>query len=136
VTENANIELARRLLAAYAAGDESVVDDLIHAAHRDHGALDGASGPDGVRASIGWLRRTFADRRIVPEDIVASGDRIVARVRFSATQRGELDGVPAPGRRLEVEHVHIWRVAQGRLAEHWMVPALTGSTQPERQEAS
>jgi predicted ester cyclase len=25
------------------------------------------------------------------------------------------------GRRVEVDHVHIWRVADGRLAEHWMV---------------
>jgi predicted ester cyclase len=70
---------------------------------------------------MAWLQRTFAERRIVPEDLVASGDRIVARVRFSATQRGELYGVPATGLRVEVEHVHIWRVAQGRLAEHWMV---------------
>ena len=54
------------------------------------------------------------------EDLIASGDRVVARVRFSATQTGELFGKPATGRRFEAEQVHIWRVADGRLAEHWM----------------
>jgi len=29
--------------------------------------------------------------------------------------------VPATGKTLEVDHVHIWRVADGQLAEHWMV---------------
>jgi predicted ester cyclase len=68
-----------------------------------------------------WLSSTFADMRIVPEDLIASGDRVVARVRFSAKQVGDLYHVPATGKTLEVDHVHIWRVADGQLAEHWMV---------------
>jgi ketosteroid isomerase-like protein len=119
MSENANIELARRLLAAFETGDVSVVDELIHPAHRDHARFDRSPGPDGVRDSIRWMRETFAQRRIVLEDVIASGDRIVARVRFTATLGA--DGAAGDGR-LETEHVHIWRVAYGRLAEHWMVP--------------
>ncbi|MDX6679210.1 MAG: hypothetical protein QOE31_3262 [Solirubrobacteraceae bacterium] len=119
---NANIELARRMLAAFETGDAGVVDELVHPAHRDHAALDCSSGPDGVRESIRWLRDTFAQREIVLEDIVAAGDRVVARVRFTATRSGAASEVTATGAHLETEHVHIWRVAYGRLAEHWMVP--------------
>ncbi|MBA2512955.1 MAG: ester cyclase [Solirubrobacterales bacterium] len=116
-----NIELARRMIAAFDAGDDSAVDELIHAEYRDHAATDGRSGQEGVRETLAWTRETFGDPRTVVEDLIASGDRVVARVRFTATQVGELDGVGATGRRLDVDHVHIWRVAEGRLAEHWMV---------------
>jgi len=121
MSEDANIALARRLLGAFEAGDEHVVDELIHPAHRDHGVRDGAPGPEGVRQAIRWAHDTFAERRIVPEDIIASGDRVVARIRVSAIPVGDLCGIAAAGRRLEVEHIHIWRIAACRLVEHWMV---------------
>ena len=63
------------------------------------------------------LRRPPPRRR----GLIASGDRVVARVRFGATHIGELEGIPPTGRRFEAEHIHIWRVADNMLAEHWMV---------------
>ncbi len=121
MSETANIDLARRLLAAVAAGDDSELELLVDRSYRDHAPAGIAVGPDGVRASLRWLCRTFADRDIEVEDIIAAEDRVVARVRFSGTHAGELDGIAATGRRVDTEHVHIWRVAGGRLAEHWMV---------------
>lgn len=121
MSDNDNIELARRMIGAVEAGDDSVVYELIHPEHRDHAATDGRSGPEGVGGSIAWVNDTFADREMVIEDLIASGDRVVARVRFSATHVGELYGIDATGRQFETDHVHIWRVADGRLAEHWMV---------------
>jgi predicted ester cyclase len=120
MTNTTQIQLARRALTAFEACDESAVDELIHPAYRDH-ASSNAGGRDGARETMRWLRATFADMRVVPEDLIAGGDRVVARVRFSATQIGELHGMPASGRRLETDHVHIWRVTDGQLAEHWMV---------------
>jgi predicted ester cyclase len=113
-------DLARRALAAVESGDDDAVAELIHPSHVDHAPVNGSTGPEGVRASLRWVRETFADRRVDIEDLIASGDRVVARVRFSANQAGELYGKPATGRLFEAEHLHIWRVADGRLAEHWM----------------
>lgn len=121
MTETANIELARRLIAAFEAGDDSVVAELIHPAHRSHAREDVGRGVDGVRDSIRWVRARFSERRIAAQDIVASGDRVVARLRVSAIQTGDLPGIAAAGRRVETDQIHIWRVAQGRIAEHWMV---------------
>ena len=80
MSENPNIELARRLLAAFEAGDEEVVQELIHPAYRGHSSSEGSSGREGVWQSIRRMRDVFADRRIVAEDLIASGDRVVARV--------------------------------------------------------
>lgn len=120
MTNNTNIQLARRAIAAFEAADEDAVDELIHPCYRDH-AGNNTGGQEGARQTMRWLRDTFADTTIVPQDLIASDDRVVARVRFSATQIGDLYNVPATGKRLEAEHVHIWRVADGQLAEHWMV---------------
>jgi predicted ester cyclase len=121
MSDTSNIELARRILAAFDTGDAGVVDELIHPDHREHAGPEPQPGQDGVRGSIAWLAAMFTGRRTIVEDLVASGDRVVARVRFSATCVGEVDGIEAAGRRFETDHVHIWRVAEGRLAEHWMI---------------
>lgn len=122
MTEASHIELAQRLLRAFETADERSVDELVHPAHRDHAPASGpTSGPDGVRGTMRWVAATFGDRRFVFEDLIAAGDRVVARVRFSATHIGELEGVAPTGRQIESDQVHIWRVAEGRLAEHWMV---------------
>ncbi|MEA2171627.1 MAG: hypothetical protein QOF76_4927 [Solirubrobacteraceae bacterium] len=115
----APLQLARRMLAAYEAQDLAAVDELVHPDHRDHDRS--AKGRESVRAAIRWLGDTFADVELVCEDMIAAGDRLVARVRFSATQIGEFEGRAATGRRLSVQHIHIWRVADGLLVEHWMV---------------
>jgi predicted ester cyclase len=67
------------------------------------------------------LHSTFEEVVIDVEDLIVAQDRVVARVRLTATHVGELEGIPATGRRVETEHVHIWRVAGQRLAEHWVV---------------
>jgi predicted ester cyclase len=121
MSDNTNIELARGILAAFDAGDDDVVDELIHPDHREHAGMDPQPGREGIRGSIAWVNGTFSDCETIVEDLIASGDRVVARVRFSATCLGEFFGTEAGGRRVEAEHVHIWRVAEGRLAEHWMV---------------
>jgi predicted ester cyclase len=118
----ANTDMARRLIAAYDAGDETVVEELIHAQYRDHGPDEEGFGRDAVCESMRWVAATFGDRETEIEDLFATDDRIVARVRFAATHVGELpSGLPPTGRRFETEHIHIWRVADGQLAEHWML---------------
>ena len=112
---------ARRLLAAFDTGDESVVGETVHPSHIDHAPDEDALGRDAVIGSMRWVGETFADRHTTVEDLFATEDRVVARVRFSATQAGKLLGMPPTGRRFEAEQVHIWRVQDGLLAEHWML---------------
>jgi len=117
-----NTDMARRLIAAFDAADESAVEELIHPQHRDHGPDEEGLGRDAVRESMRWVNATFGDRDTEIEDLFATDDRVVARVRFAATQVGALPtGLAPTNRRFETEHVHIWRVADGQLAEHWML---------------
>ena len=116
-----NLQLARGLLDAVDRGDASALAELVHASHRDHGGQVENTGLDGVRDTLRWLHETYDDMSNTPEDLIATDDRVVARVRFRATPKAAIDGVQPNGGPIDVEHIHIWRVADGQLAEHWML---------------
>jgi predicted ester cyclase len=54
------------------------------------------------------------------EDMLASGDKVVARVRGTGTHNGEFTGMPPTGKRVDVELIDIIRFGDDGLAhEHW-----------------
>lgn len=120
-TDHPNAKLALRLLEAFGADDEAGVLELLHPDYVDHAPLEATRGPAAAARSLQWVASTFADREELVEDVVATEDRVVVRCRFSAAQVGEVEGLAPTGRRFSAEQVHIWRVQDGLLAEHWMV---------------
>jgi predicted ester cyclase len=64
----------------------------------------------------------FPDWRMEVEDLIASGDKTVARVRAAATHQGEFLGVPPTGKRVEMQLIDIMRFDDaGLVCEHWGV---------------
>ena len=64
----------------------------------------------------------FPDWHMAVQDLIAGGDKTVARVRISGTQSGAFIGIPATGRSTEVELIDIMRFdAAGLVCEHWGV---------------
>jgi predicted ester cyclase len=97
------------------ATDELVSPDYLnHAASAEYQRA-------GVKYSLNWLFSVFPDRRFDIEDAVADGDKVAVRGACSATHEGELWGILPTGERFAVEQVHWFRVADGKVAEHWAV---------------
>ena len=68
------------------------------------------------------LLAAFPDMRMNVEDLIASGDKTVARVRVTGTHKGEFMGVPPAGTRVEVQLIDIMRFDDaGLVCEHWGV---------------
>jgi len=64
----------------------------------------------------------FPDLRMNPEDVIASGDKAVARGKATGTHQGEFMGMPPTGRQVDVQFVDIIRFGDDGLArEHWGV---------------
>jgi predicted ester cyclase len=60
------------------------------------------------------------DFRITIEDLVAEADKVAVRRTYEGTHRGgPLLGIPATGKRLQFGGISIFRLANGRIAEHW-----------------
>ncbi len=78
------------------------------------------NGPDHARQTVAWLTEQFPDVRMDIEALIAEGDLVVARVLSFGTNTGRLNGVmPPTGRSFSARQTHWFRVAGGRLAEHW-----------------
>lgn len=77
------------------------------------------SGREGVKALTTMLRSAFPDFKAKIEDILAEKDKVVIRMTWSGTQKGEFMGVPATGRRVSFGVIDIIRIANGKLVEHW-----------------
>jgi steroid delta-isomerase-like uncharacterized protein len=71
------------------------------------------------------LLTAFPDFHMEVEDLIASGDKAVARVRTTGTHQGEFMGVPPTGKGIEVELIDIMRFDDaGLVREHWGVADL------------
>ena len=51
------------------------------------------------------------------EDIIAEGDKVVARWRSRATHQGEYMGTPASGKEVQFTGISIYRREEGKIAE-------------------
>jgi steroid delta-isomerase-like uncharacterized protein len=105
------------------AGDIDGFGDLLADDFVEHEQLPGlAPGKEGVKAFFHMYRSAFPDLRMSPEDVLPSGDKVVARSRATGTHEGEFMGMAATGKSIDVQLVDIIRFGDDGLArEHWGV---------------
>jgi predicted ester cyclase len=78
--------------------------------------------PDYVEAAkqeAADFRQGFPDVISTIEDLVAEGDKVVARWRAQATHQGEYMGIPPTGNRVEFTGISVYRIEAGKIAESW-----------------
>lgn len=77
------------------------------------------SGREGVKVLSSVLRSAFPDFKATIEDTLAEGDKVVVRMTWSGTHKGEFMGVPASGKRVTIGVIDIIRITNGKFVEHW-----------------
>jgi steroid delta-isomerase-like uncharacterized protein len=88
----------------------------------EHEELPGLNpGKEGVLDLFRAYLVAFPDLRMEVLDLLASGDKTVARVKATGTQEGEFMGLPPSGRAVEVQLIDIMRFEDGLVVEHWGV---------------
>lgn len=75
---------------------------------------------DLERADTAAFRGAFPDTHREIEDLVAEGDRVVHRYRFTGTHEGEFEGIEPTGREVSTSGIFIYRIEDGRIAESWL----------------
>ena len=113
----------RRMYDLINAGDVDAFGDMLADDFVEHEELPGlAPTREGVTAFFRMYVAAFPDLRMAAEDVLASGDKVVARVRATGTQQGEFMGMPATGKAVDVQLIDIIRFGDDGLAhEHWGV---------------
>jgi len=97
---------------------------LVHAEVANHQPdRDPETGLDSFRRAIEGVMGAVPDSTWTTARLIAEGDFVVCHNTWSGTYAGKVfRGVSTPEReRFSVEHVHIYRISDGRIAEHWVV---------------
>jgi len=77
-------------------------------------------GPSAMRETMEWLIAQFPDVSFEVEAMVTEADLVAARVRVTGANLGRLNGfLPASGKAFDYTQSHWFRIADGKLAEHW-----------------
>jgi steroid delta-isomerase-like uncharacterized protein len=71
----------------------------------------------------------FPDLKRPVEDLVAEGDKVVARWTSTGTHDGEFMGIPPTGKRVTTSGITIFRLEGGKIVEEWSESDMLGMMQ-------
>ncbi len=73
----------------------------------------------GFKQVLPAFRTAFPDFKVLEFEAWEEGDKVADRTVWTATHQGELLGVPATGKKITVQEIHIRRFAGGKIVGHW-----------------
>ncbi len=78
-----------------------------------------ADNVEVARQEAADFREGFPDVVSTIEDLIAEGDKVVARWRARATHQGEYMDIPPTGKEVEFTGISVYRIEAGKIAESW-----------------
>jgi predicted ester cyclase len=78
--------------------------------------------PQGLEAEKQFMATfltAFPDVQVTIEDMIAEGDKVVGRVTYRGTHKGEFSGIPLTGKTVTFGGIDIVRFADGKAVENW-----------------
>jgi steroid delta-isomerase-like uncharacterized protein len=110
----------------------AAIEDFIAPHFVNHSASQlGLTGGDSghVKQFVSMALLAFPDLHYTVEDLIAEGDKIVARITISGTQQGAFMGIPATGKQATISDIEIFRVTNGKVVENWVQVDFLGLLQ-------
>ena len=102
-------------------GDLAVLDEIAAPDYVENDPIPGQrTGLEGLKDRVRMLREGLSGHYAI-EDIIAEGDRVAVRWTNSGTHVGEIAGMPPTGKSFTIAGIDIYRLRDGKLAEHWHV---------------
>lgn len=117
----ANKALVRRYIEeVLSANRMEKLDEMLGPDFKDStpGALGSETGPNIIREAQGRIRALFPTVQYQIDDLVAEGDKVVARYTVRAATREE-EGIPS--QKVEITGMTLFRLAEGRIREVWII---------------
>ena len=100
--------------------DMSAIDRYLAPEYVDHVVPPGVPPTrDGFRQFIGMFFTALPDFHYTIEDVLANGDKVAVRLTAQGTQQGEFMGIPPTGKQATWGEMHIGRMQNGKIVEHW-----------------
>jgi serine phosphatase RsbU (regulator of sigma subunit) len=121
-TEEENKASFRRYLeGAWNQSNLEVVDQIFdrYISHQPDGSVL-ERGPEDVKRFVGEFRSAFPDLRLIIEEQIAEGDKVVSRGTIRGTHQGEFRGMAPTGEEVDIRGMAVFRFSEeGKVVESW-----------------
>ena len=119
--QEANKQLVRDYFKAFLAADEAWWSQHIAPTFRRHdpGLPFEVVGPAGVKKLAVALLPGIPDMELPIADLVAEGEKVLARLSVKGTHGGDLMGISATGKKIDIGVLDLFHIRDGMLIEHW-----------------
>jgi lactoylglutathione lyase len=121
MSERSAKEVVAEMFRRQREGDDTVLDDLVAADLVNHAA--GPQGREGLRTILRTIDADLGPVTVEQHHLIAEGDLVAQHLTLHGHHRGStmplLSGIPAAGRPATWTFLHLWRVVDGTIVEHW-----------------
>ncbi|HKP52076.1 MAG TPA: ester cyclase [Chloroflexia bacterium] len=119
-----SIALIQEIYEAFNRRDMDKLDELFDPAYEDHSVGTPLPIPFDRQALKGLLQMyftAFPDCKFTVSDFTLEGDKAAWRDRLTGTHQGELMGIPATGRSVDVSGMSMGEIRNGKAIRHYSV---------------
>lgn len=120
MTTHENKAVARAFIdRVFEANDPAAMDDLANEDFTPHTFGPMPPGREPMRQAQARVHAALSDVEFRIDDVIAEADEVAVRLTASGTQTGPFMGMPPSGRRYSIPEIHIFRIRDGKVSEHW-----------------
>jgi len=125
-----NKAVVRRFIEEiFVKGNVAAVDQLAAADFTPRSWPSVSPGLENLKQAVARVSASLSEVRMTIEDMIAEGDRVAVRLTSHAMPTGNFMGIPATGKAYSMAEIHIFRVAAGKVVEHWLQADYLGMMQ-------
>jgi predicted ester cyclase len=121
MSERSAKEVVAEMFRRQRAGDDSVLDDLVAENMVNHAA--GLQGREGLRDILRTIDVDLGPTTVEQHHLIGEGDLAAQHLTLHGTHRAStmplLADETVSRRATAWDFIHIWRVADGMIVEHW-----------------
>ena len=79
-----------------------------------------AESDEELKDHIIFFETSFPHYEVIADDMIAEGDKVAVLARFRGAHKGELLGIAPTGKEVDVPFAITYRLAGGKITQHWM----------------
>ena len=121
MSERSAKDVVEEMFRRQQAGDDSVLDDLVAEDMVNHAA--GPQGREGLQLILTMIDHDLGPVTVEQHHLIGDGDLAAQHLTLHGTHRAStmplLADAAVSGRPTAWKFVHVWRVADGVIVEHW-----------------
>ena len=99
--------------------EDAAIDELVAEDFQPHTFGPMPPGREGLREGMKRAGSGVSEPEFEVHELIAEGDLVAARLTTSARHTGTFMGIEPSGRRYSIDEIHIFRLRDGQLVEHW-----------------